>query len=70
MIVSLANLVYLTIAFNSKSTTANFDFYSETIFGYKGLAVELFYSASRLSTYVNVKYDEIINPAEYDGVQV
>lgn len=66
MIVSLANLVYLTIAFNDSKLC----FYSETIFGYKGLAVELFYSASRLSTYVNVKYDEIINPAEYDGVQV
>lgn len=44
--------------------------FSETIFGYKGLAVELYYSSSRLYTYVNVKYDEIIDPAEFDGVQV
>ena len=44
--------------------------YSETVFGYKGLVIELFYTASQLSTYVNVRYDEKINPEEFDGLQV
>ena len=43
---------------------------SETIFGYKGLVVELYYSASTLATYVNVKYDEIIDPDDADGLKV
>lgn len=43
---------------------------SETIFGYKGLQVELFYTASRLTTYVNVKYEDMINPEDYDGLKV
>ncbi|XP_067934833.1 histone acetyltransferase type B catalytic subunit-like [Watersipora subatra] len=42
---------------------------SENIFGYKGLTVELYYSACRLSTYVNIKYDEMIKSEDFDGVQ-
>lgn len=48
----------------------HYDGFSETIFGYKGLVVELFYSASRLSTYVNILYDEMIKSEDFDGVQV
>lgn len=43
---------------------------SELVFGYKGLQIDMFYTASRLITYVNVKYDEVINPDEYDGLKV
>ncbi|XP_046546607.1 histone acetyltransferase type B catalytic subunit-like [Haliotis rubra] len=34
----------------------------ESIFGYKDLVVEMYYSACRLSTYINMKYSEKLTP--------
>ncbi|XP_069120365.1 histone acetyltransferase type B catalytic subunit-like isoform X1 [Argopecten irradians] len=41
----------------------------ESIFGYKDLVVEMFYSAARLSTYVNMKYSDKVTPQRFDGIQ-
>ncbi|XP_052065182.1 histone acetyltransferase type B catalytic subunit-like [Mytilus californianus] len=41
----------------------------ESIFGYKDLIVEMFYSASRLTTYVNMQYFEKISPNLFDGIE-
>ncbi|KAL5010392.1 hypothetical protein ScPMuIL_012697 [Solemya velum] len=40
----------------------------ESIFGYKDLVVELFYSAARLVTYLNVKYTDKVSPQRFDGI--
>jgi len=41
----------------------------EMIFGYRDLRVKLYYSASKLTTYLGTSYTEKIKPAEYDGVE-
>lgn len=42
---------------------------SEQIFGYSGLRIKLYYSASRLTTYLTHTYAEKVNPEKFDGVQ-
>lgn len=42
---------------------------SETIFGYKDPEVKMYYSASKLTTYININYKEVITPQDFDGVQ-
>ncbi len=44
--------------------------FSETIFGYKDLRVEMFCSAAKMTTYVGIKYLDKIDPKTCDGVQV
>ncbi|XP_045209831.2 histone acetyltransferase type B catalytic subunit-like [Mercenaria mercenaria] len=41
----------------------------ENIFGYKELAIQLFYSAAKLTTYVNIKYTDKVTPEKDDGLQ-
>ncbi|XP_033732888.1 histone acetyltransferase type B catalytic subunit-like [Pecten maximus] len=41
----------------------------ESIFGYKDLVVEMFYSAARLTTFVNMKYSDKVTPQRFDGIQ-
>lgn len=42
---------------------------SESIFGYKDLKVQIYCSASRMITYVNITYSAKIDPEQYDGVK-
>ncbi|XP_033114772.1 histone acetyltransferase type B catalytic subunit-like [Anneissia japonica] len=42
---------------------------TENIFGYKNLRIQLYYSAARLSIYLNHTFTEKIDPTKYDGVQ-
>jgi len=42
---------------------------TETIFGYSGLQVQLFYSAARLTPYLGMKYRAAVDPALTGGVQ-
>ncbi|CAH1773589.1 unnamed protein product, partial [Owenia fusiformis] len=41
---------------------------SEAIFGYKDLKVEVYYSAARLNTYVNMHFSDKVSPQKFDGV--
>ncbi|KAK2150607.1 hypothetical protein LSH36_399g07001 [Paralvinella palmiformis] len=41
----------------------------ESIFGYKDLKVQIYCSAARMITYVNVAYSAKIDPEQYDGVK-
>ena len=45
-------------------------FYSEQIFGYNGLKIKLYYSASRLTTYLSFSYDEKVNSEKFEGIKV
>lgn len=42
---------------------------SETIFGYKDLQVQLYYSAGSLETYLGMKYTEKLHKGEFDDVE-
>ncbi|XP_043242983.1 histone acetyltransferase type B catalytic subunit-like isoform X1 [Amphibalanus amphitrite] len=42
---------------------------TETIFGYKGLRVKLYYSAARLATYLGMTYETKIDPKKSQGVE-
>ncbi|XP_076356515.1 histone acetyltransferase 1 [Tachypleus tridentatus] len=42
---------------------------SESIFGYRDLKVQLYYSAARLTTFLGLKFVEKITPDKSDGVQ-
>ena len=41
---------------------------NENIFGYKGLKVKLYMSASNLESYVTHEFDDKVDPAKTDGV--
>jgi len=41
---------------------------SESIFGYKDLRVDMYCTAGRMITYVNISYSDKITPQKYDGV--
>lgn len=41
----------------------------ESIFGYKELVIEIFYSAARLCTYFNMQYFDRISPHKFDGIE-
>ncbi|XP_060573241.1 histone acetyltransferase type B catalytic subunit-like [Ruditapes philippinarum] len=41
----------------------------ENIFGYKDLAIQLYYSASKLTTYLNIKYTDKVSPEKFDGLK-
>lgn len=45
-------------------------FFSETIFGYRDLHVKLYYTAGKLTTYMNVDYKEKADPEKFEGVEV
>lgn len=50
-----------------------FDFwfvFSESIFGYKDLRIDVYCTAARMLTYVGVKYSEKITPHKAEGVAV
>lgn len=47
-----------------------FIFYSENIFGYKDLRIDVFCTAAKMITYVNIKYTDKITPERFDGVTV
>ena len=40
-------------------------FFRESIFGYKDLSVEMYYSAAKLNTYVNMKYSDKISKDKF-----
>lgn len=42
----------------------------ESIFGYKDLQIQMFYTAARLNTYLNLKYTDKISPQKHDGLKV
>lgn len=42
---------------------------SESIFGYSNLRVNIYYSASRLSTYISLSYTDRVDPKKSGGVQ-
>ena len=44
--------------------------FSEQIFGYTGLRVKLYYSATRLTTYLSYTFDDKVEPTEFEGVKV
>jgi len=44
--------------------------YRESIFGYKELVIEIFYSSARLCTYFNMQYFDRISPHKFDGIEV
>jgi hypothetical protein len=44
--------------------------FRENIFGYKDLAIQLYYSASKLTTYLNIKYTDKVSPEKFDGLKV
>nr|CAG4641713.1 EOG090X06NC [Eurycercus lamellatus] len=40
---------------------------NESVFGYKDLQIQLYYTAGRLSTYLNMKYSKIVDSKKFDG---
>ncbi|KAG8327575.1 histone acetyltransferase 1 [Homalodisca vitripennis] len=42
---------------------------NESIFGYKGLRVKLYYSACRLTMYLGQEYQTVVDPDTFDGVE-
>uniref|UniRef100_A0A1B6KWX0 Histone acetyltransferase type B catalytic subunit n=2 Tax=Graphocephala atropunctata TaxID=36148 RepID=A0A1B6KWX0_9HEMI len=42
---------------------------NESIFGYKGLRVKLYYSACRLTMYLGQEYEAVVDPDTFDGVE-
>ncbi|XP_071478143.1 histone acetyltransferase type B catalytic subunit-like [Diadema antillarum] len=42
---------------------------NETIFGYKGLKVQLYFSAAKLTPYINQTFQEKVSPKKFEGVQ-
>ncbi|KAG1688814.1 Histone acetyltransferase type B catalytic subunit [Nymphon striatum] len=42
---------------------------NESIFGYRDLSIMLYYSAGRLTTYLNMSYKDKVNPKDFDGVE-
>ena len=42
----------------------------ESVFGYKELMIEIFYSSARLCTYLNMQYFDRISPHKFDGIEV
>lgn len=42
----------------------------ESIFGYKDLSIQMYYTAAKLYTYLNVKYLDKVSPQKNDGLQV
>ncbi|KAK3106449.1 hypothetical protein FSP39_020292 [Pinctada imbricata] len=42
---------------------------NESIFGYRDLRVELYYSAANLTTYLNLQYSDKVSPEKDDGLQ-
>ena len=45
-------------------------FYSESIFGYKDLTVEMYFTAAKLIPYINLQYITKIVPELHEGLQV
>ncbi|KAL4228701.1 histone acetyltransferase 1 [Mactra antiquata] len=41
----------------------------ESIFGYKDLSVQLYYSAAKLNTYLSIKYTDKVSPEKDNGLQ-
>lgn len=44
--------------------------FSETIFGYRDLRVKLYYTAARLTTYMDIDYKDKADPNKFEGVEV
>ena len=44
--------------------------FSESIFGYQDLHVQLYYTAGKLTTYLGMKYKRKIEARKYDGAAV
>ena len=44
--------------------------FSESIFGYKDLRINIYCTAGNMKTYVKVNYAHKVNPEDFDGVQV
>ena len=44
--------------------------FSESIFGYKDLRVQIYYSAARLNTYIGMTHTDKVSPKKFDGIQV
>lgn len=42
---------------------------TEMIFGYKGLKIKMYYTASKLRLYFNVDYQDKVDPKETDGIE-
>ena len=47
-----------------------FSVYSESIFGYQNLEVNLFYTAGKLNTYLGMKYTKQVDPKQFEGAIV
>lgn len=41
----------------------------ESIFGYKDLQIQMYYSAARLNTYIGMTHSDKVTPARFDGIQ-
>lgn len=39
------------------------------IFGYKGLKIKMYYTASKLRLYFNIEYEDKVNSKEFDGIK-
>jgi histone acetyltransferase 1 len=45
-------------------------FFRESIFGYRDLRIQLYYTAGRLTTYFGITYSDRVTPEKYEGIQV
>lgn len=43
--------------------------FSENIFGYRNLNIDLYMTAARLKAFVRSRYDEVADPSRTDGVE-
>lgn len=63
------NYFLIGISFRSEDNLMLISFGSESIFGYRDLKIMLYYSAARLTTFLNMTYKEKVNPDLCDGVK-
>ncbi|XP_052806790.1 histone acetyltransferase type B catalytic subunit-like [Mya arenaria] len=41
----------------------------ESIFGYKNLEIQMYYTAARLNTYLNIRYKDKVSPEKHEGLK-
>ena len=44
--------------------------YSESIFGYQDLQINLYYTAGKLNTYLGMEYKKQVDPKQFEGAVV
>lgn len=45
-------------------------FFRESIFGYRDLSLDVFYTAGTLITYLKIKYMDKVTPQKFEGICV